>query len=285
VSGDSASSLLVSVAELSRHTEDPDWLVIDCRFDIGRPEAGQQTYCDGHIPGAIYAHLDRDLASPRTGASGRHPLPAADALARRFSDWGISARVQVVAYDDAGGAVAARLWWLLRWMGHSPVALLDGGWPAWIAAGLPVSKLPAQRPPAVFGGSPGHMPVIEAPAIQDRLRHGNLLLIDARARARYLGEMEPIDPVAGHVPGAVNVPFQTNLTPSGTFCDPGRLRTTMQPLLAGRRGDDVAVMCGSGVTACHVLFAMELAGLPGARLYPGSWSEWIADPGRPVARG
>ena len=280
----STESMLVSAAELSRHLDSSDWVVVDCRFNLARPDAGEAAYRGGHIPGAFYAHLDRDLSSPRTPDSGRHPLPKPANLVTLFSAWGIGPSTRVVAYDDVGGAIAARLWWLLRWMGHGQAALLDGGLAAWQAAGMPLSaELPAART-AAFRGTPGHMPVAEVAEIERRLGDSHFLLVDARARARFLGQEEPIDPVAGHVPGAVNLPFQNGLTADGRFRDAGELRAALAPLVAGRRPEDVGAMCGSGVTACHDIFAFELAGLSGSRLYPGSWSEWIRSAPRPVAR-
>lgn len=265
---------------------DSSCVVVDCRFDLSRPEAGENAWRAGHIPGARYAHLDRDLAGPRLPGSGRHPLPDPPQLTALFSCWGIGAETQVVAYDDSGGAIAARLWWLLRWLGHAPVALLDGGWQAWLAAGLPVSATPAPAPAARdFHATAGCMPVADAAGIESRLGDPRLLLLDVRAPARYRGAVEPIDPVAGHIPGARNRPCSENLDERGCFRSPAALAAEFRQLIGGRAMSDVVVTCGSGVTACHGLFALELAGLPGARLYPGSWSEWIADPRRPVEKG
>lgn len=276
---------LFSPAQLARLLAGPDRpVIVDCRFDLARPDAGGAAYQAGHIPRAWYAHLDHDLAGPRVPGSGRHPLPDPEGLARLFARWGVEPATQVVAYDDSGGAIAARLWWLLRWMGHRRVGLLDGGWAAWIAAGLPVSVDTPAPATGVFHGSPGQMPVADTAAIEAHLGDRRFLILDARSGPRYRGETEPLDPVAGHVPGAVNWPYQTALDAAGHFREPADIRAALQATLAGRANGDVVVMCGSGVTACHALFAMELAGLPGGRLYPGSWSEWIADPGRPVAR-
>jgi thiosulfate/3-mercaptopyruvate sulfurtransferase len=276
-------SALISVPQLAPRLGAPDWVVIDCRFDLARPEAGEAAYRQGHIPGARYAHLDRDLAAPRQAGSGRHPLPEPEVLAAVFGRWGIDHAAKVVAYDDAGGAIAARLWWLLRWMGHADVGLLDGGWGAWQAAGMAIDSTPARCEPKLFTGGPGHMPVIDAGEIAARLQDPRFLLIDARAAARFSGEVEPIDVVAGHVPGAKNLPFQDSLDARGSFRDRTTLEGRFGDLMRGRDAANVAVMCGSGVTACHNLFSMELAGYPGARLYPGSWSEWITDPVRPIA--
>lgn len=258
-----------------------DRVIVDCRFDLAAPEAGEQAYRRGHIPGAWYAHLDRDLSGPLTPASGRHPLPDPTALVALFSRWGIGRDTLVVCHDDAGGACAARLWWLLRWMGHHRVALLDGGLQAWQARNLPLSTDIPTPGRQAFMGTPGRMPVIDAEGIARGLREGSLALLDARARSRYLGQGESIDPVAGHVPGALSTPFQDNLVAGGHFRDPESLRIALAGKVAS--ASLVAVMCGSGVTACHVIFALERAGLGTASLYPGSWSEWIRDPVRPVS--
>lgn len=261
-------------------------VVVDCRFDLTRPEAGEQAWRAGHVPGARYAHLDRDLAGPRFPGSGRHPLPEIGQLSGLFSSWGISSGTLVVAYDDSGGMIAARLWWLLRWLGHARVALLDGGWQAWLAAGLPVSTtLPPASAKGCFQATAGLMPVTDAARIECRLGDPQLLLLDVRTPARYRGEVEPIDPVAGHIPGAINRPCSENLDERGCFRSSAELAGEFRRLIAGRAMSDVVISCGSGVTACHGLFALELAGLPGACLYPGSWSEWIADPRRPVEKG
>jgi thiosulfate/3-mercaptopyruvate sulfurtransferase len=212
-------------------------------------------------------------------------LPEPDTLVTLFASWGVTRQARVVAYDEAGGALAARLWWLLRWMGHAGVSLLDGGLPAWTRAGLPLATEPPVARTAPFTGSSGHMPVITTAELEARLADASLTLIDARARPRFLGIEEPLDPVAGHVPGAVNVPFQRNLAADGRFRPPAELRDEFARAAQGRSADGLAVMCGSGVTACHDLFAMELAGLPGAALYAGSWSEWIRSPRRPIETG
>jgi thiosulfate/3-mercaptopyruvate sulfurtransferase len=275
--------MLLAPAELARRLTDADLVVVDCRFNLMQPDAAESAYRAGHIPGAYYAHLDRDLAGPKTSTSGRHPLPDPLSLIRLFSDWGVGPRTLVAAYDNAGGAIAARLWWLMRWMGHDHVALLDGGLQAWQAAGLPLTtEIPAPRR-GEFRGQPGQMPIIEVMEIERRLHDSRFLLIDVRAQGRFLGQEEPIDPVAGHVPGAVNVPFQRLLGENGCFRTPPEIRALFEPVLGARGMHDVAAMCGSGVTACHALFALELAGIGGARLYPGSWSEWIRLGTRPVA--
>jgi thiosulfate/3-mercaptopyruvate sulfurtransferase len=275
--------MLITIADLAAHIDDPAWVVVDCRFNLARPDAGRDAYHLSHIPRARYAHLDRDLSARRTADSGRHPLPDARQLRETFSRWGIDAGSHVVAYDDAGGAFAARLWWLLRWLGHAQAGLLDGGLPAWLAAGLPTtSELPHDRA-AHFTGTPGHMLTVTAEELLHRLGTPGLRLLDARAANRFHGRDETIDPVAGHVPGAISAPFQANLTPSGTFRSAAELKASYAGVIDGADTDGVACMCGSGVTACHNIFAMELAGISDVRLYPGSWSEWIRSPERPIA--
>jgi len=284
------AATLITAAELAAHLEDPDWVSIDCRFDLARPAWGEQAFAAGHIPHALYAHLDRDLAGAHTAASGRHPLPEPPALAAAFGRFGIDAAVQVVAYDQGPGAYAARLWWLLRWLGHARVAVLDGGFAAWQEAGLPVSTAPPARPARTFQARPSAYRVMTTAALAAALGTGSLargdpLLIDARSAERFAGENETIDPVAGHVPGAHNHPYAGNLDARGRFLPAAQLARAWRVSLRGRPPDAVVVMCGSGVTACHNLLALEVAGLPGAQLYAGSWSEWIRDPARAVARG
>ncbi len=276
-------STIVDVPRLQTHLEDAAWVVLDCRFDLGDPGAGERAYAGGHIPGARYAHLERDLAGPVTATSGRHPLPDPTRLAATLGRWGIGRDTQVVAYDDVGGAMAARAWWLLRWLGHEAAAVLDGGIGAWHEAGLALSVEVPDPLPATFDPNPRPRAWLSTEAVQAAV--GDMLLVDARAAPRFRGEVEPIDPVAGHVPGAVNRPFQANLDANGRFLDPARLRADLEALLGGRQPVAAVHMCGSGVTACHNLLAMERAGLGGSRLYAGSWSEWIRDPARPVATG
>jgi len=275
---------LVSTADLHARLDDPDWpewVAVDCRFDLGDPQAGRRRYLAGHVPGARYAHLDDDLSDRSGGGGGRHPLPAPDRLRALFGRLGVDARVQVVAYDDAGGAMAARLWWLLRYMGHDAAAVLDGGWPAWEAAGGAVTSGPEPAPPPRrFEGTPRREWVADAGAAARAP-----VLVDARDAARYRGETEPLDPVAGHIPGARNLFFGGNLDASGRFLPPGRLADRLATVLGDRPASDAVFYCGSGVTACHGLLAAARAGLPMPRLYAGSWSEWCADPARPVAVG
>ena len=260
--------------------------IIDCRFDLSNPNAGRAAFLGGHIPGAVYADLNLDLSSPVSATSGRHPLPDPMRFARRMGELGVGADSQVVAYDAANGSYAARLWWLLRWVGHEAVAVLDGGYAAWLAAGGGIETgSGAPRPTAPLDPRPGTAPSIDTAALAAALGTGRHLIVDARAAERYAGKLEPIDTVAGHVPGAINHPFGDNLDASGKFLAPEELRRRWRARLGTRDPSEVLAMCGSGVTACHNLLSLEVAGLPGAALYPGSWSEWIRDAQRPVARG
>lgn len=284
-------SHLVEPAELACHLADPDWLIVDCRFDLARPAWGAQVFSISHIPGAVYADLDRDLSGARTPLTGRHPLPEVGALEATFGRWGIDERTQVIAYDQGGAAAyAARLWWLLRWLGHRAVAVLNGGLAAWERAGLALETASRARAPRRFRAHPAAQAVATSEEIARALASGALergkpLLVDARSSDRFAGENETLDPVAGHIPGARNHPFAGNLDAQGRFLDPGELRRRWQQTLQGEPPSALISMCGSGVTACHNLLALESAGLAGARLYAGSWSEWIRDPSRPVARG
>ncbi|GAB4473113.1 MAG: sulfurtransferase [Burkholderiaceae bacterium] len=281
------NTTLVTVEELEAHLFDRDWCVVDCRHDLMDLEAGWRAYQAGHIPGATFAHLEEDLSGAKTGSNGRHPLPEREDLAAVFRDWGIDNDTQIVAYDAHGGQFAVRLWWLARWLGHEKVAVLDGGWPAWLArTNWSSTALPERE----RGRFEARAPLAAAAGIDEVLAARDdaaTLLVDARAPERFEGRVEPIDPVAGHIPGAVNRFWQTNLVDpaSGRFKSPQQLRAEFEQLLAGRAAGQMIVYCGSGVTSCHHLLALELAGLAGARLYAGSWSEWIADPQRPVAKG
>lgn len=259
-------------------------LILDCESELGNPAAGPAAYAAGHLPGARHAHLDNDLASPPDGTSGRHPLPARVALAAWLRAQGLREGQQVVAYDSNGGAWAARAWWLLRWLGHGPVAVLDGGKPAWIAAGLPLETGTAPVVPAgdFAAREPLVPPPVDAATVLANIAAAEAQVLDARDPARFRGDPNPLDPVAGHIPGARNRFFRDNLGADGRFLPPGALAAAFAPLLAGKAA---IVQCGSGVTACHNALAMAVAGLPAPRLYPGSWSEWIADPARPVETG
>lgn len=274
---------LVDIHTTKRHLKDPQWVVVDCRFDLQQPKAGRIAYVDTHIPGARYADLNKDLSSPPTRKSGRHPLPDPTILAAKLGQWGIHQQTQVVAYDASGGAFAGRLWWLLRWLGHDAVAVLDGGWQAWQMAGFALEQdFPVMQPTQFITKVQPHL-VLESVAVQQGLADKTITLIDARGRARYAGEVEPLDPVAGHVPGAINRPFEQNLTAQGVFLSADELRARFAAYAS--KPQQVVHMCGSGVTACHNLLAMEIAGLRGSRLYAGSWSEWIRDPARNVKKG
>ncbi len=278
-------STIVSVDTLNAHTQDPDWIVFDCRFALNDTEKGRRDYRASHIPGALYAHLDEVLSAPRSARTGRHPLPDV----ARFSEWlgeqGVDADKQVAAYDDADGAFAARLWWMLRWLGHTSVAVLDGGWQAWIARGLAVDSRIEDRARSVFTPRPDRDMWLDVDQLTAQMQDDAVRVLDARAPQRYSGEEDPIDPVAGHIPGSLNRPYKSNLTAEQRFRPAAELKREFTSLLSGRTAASTVHSCGSGVTACHNLLAMELAGLHGSRLYPGSWSEWITDPGRPVATG
>lgn len=277
--------LLITTDELAEHLADPDWVVIDTRHDLGNPDRGPIAYAEGHIPGACFMHVDHDLAGPRTGRNGRHPLPDLDEFARKLNERGVAPGRQVVVYDDMGGNYAVRLWWMLRWLGHDKVGLLDGGYPKWLKEQRPVSRdVPASRPGS-FVPRPHLGSAVDASFVGRFAGSPGMKLLDARAAERFTGQQETIDPVAGHVPGATNRFWKENLDADGRFKPAARLRAEFDALLGGLDPSQVVHMCGSGVTACHNIFAMELAGLPGSKLYPGSWSEWCAEPSRPVAKG
>lgn len=279
---------LISAASLrAQRDRGALWVVLDASFDLTDPAAGERAYQEAHLPGAVYVHLDRDLCGLKTGRNGRHPLPDRAAFAATLGRLGITPATQVVVYDRQGAMFAARVWWMLRWLGHAPVAVLDGGWPAWQAAGGAVDSgvVTAPQQPAY--------PLADAPALQVRTIDADALLrqldsvtlIDARAPERYRGEVEPLDAQAGHIPGARNRPFKDNLSADGCFKPAEVLRAELLALTGGRSGTEVVHQCGSGVTACHNLLAAAVAGLEDATLYAGSWSEWSADPSRPVSRG
>jgi thiosulfate/3-mercaptopyruvate sulfurtransferase len=276
---------LIDPASLAPRLTDARWAIVDCRFDLGEPGRGERLYLESHIPRARYAHLDRDLSGTKTGSNGRHPLPSPDEMRARFGLLGIAAGVQVVAYDADSGMYAARLWWMLRYMGHDAVAVLDGGFDRWIREGCPAPGGREDWTPAIFTGHPREAWRLDAREVAEGLAQPGRLLVDARAPARFRGESETLDAKAGHIPGAKNRFFQDNLTGAKTFKLPEVLRAVWQAVLGATPPDQAVMYCGSGVTACHNLLALEHAGLSGARLYPGSWSEWSADPARPVATG
>jgi thiosulfate/3-mercaptopyruvate sulfurtransferase len=294
-----SQTTLITPRQLAARLEDRDLAVIDCRFDLGRPGWGREAYASARIPLALYAHLDHDLSGKITASTGRHPLPPVDEMAVRLGEWGIDAQVQVVAYDQGSGAYAARLWWLLRWLGHPRVAVLDGGMAAWQEERLPLettrradSRAQAQpgRPARRFEPRPEAEMVVSTTELEElvasrQIAGADVVLVDARSADRFAGRNETIDPVAGHIPGARNHPFTENVDTAGRFIDRATLRERFAKTLEGVAPDAAICMCGSGVTACHNLLAMEVAGLQGARLYAGSWSEWIRDPKRPITTG
>ena len=282
------AKLLVDVVEVAAHLADPSWRVFDCRHDLAQTEYGAQAYAKGHIPGAQFLHLDRDLSGSANGGNGRHPLPDPAVLTRKLSQCGVGAGTQVVAYDNEGGIFAARLWWLLRWLGHPRVALLDGGLAGWKRNKLPLEDGAPLIAPADFVARPGGGAAapVDAAFVLAHLDKPDMLIVDARSPERFRGENETLDPVGGHIPGAINRFYFDNLDDDGCYFKPAaELRGEFETLLRGQDARNVVQQCGSGVTACHNLLAMELAGLRGSRLYAGSWSEWCADSARPVASG
>ena len=275
---------LVSTQVLAGHLDDPDWIVLDCRHELFKPDAGSADYATSHIPGAHFMHLDRDLSGTKTGANGRHPLPDPAAFATTLGAAGIDEGKQVVAYDSQENVNASRLWWMLRWLGHDAVAVLDGGWRRWVEEKrLCSAEIPRPAPtpflPRLRGGC------VDVQFVLLHLDDPEVFVLDARSPARFRGESEPIDPVAGRIPGSANRFYRDNLDQQGRFKPAARLRAEFEALLAGRPVEQIVHSCGSGVSTCHNMLAMEIAGLPGSRLYPGSWSEWCADPARPIARG
>lgn len=286
------TDLLIQADALRRRLTRPGCLVFDVRHDLADHQAGRRAYEAGHIPGALYLDHEVQLSAPRTGRNGRHPLPDRGDFAALMRAQGLTARTEVVVYDADNSMFAAHLWWMLRWLGHEAVSVLDGGWAAWRAIGAEVET--GTRTPRlseaqaiqsqVLSGKPS-MPVVDARGVLANLDDHRLTILDARAPERFSGETEPMDPVAGHIPGAINRPFKLNLEPDGRFKQPAQLRQEFETLLGDRLDRGIVHQCGSGITACHNLFAMELAGLRGSALYPGSWSEWCGNPAHPVARG
>lgn len=275
-------STLISTEELAQHLDDPAWAVVDCRSDLADRDAGRRRYETAHIPGAIHLKLEYDLSDPKTETTGRHPLPDVAVFQQRLGEWGLGSEQQVVVYDDAGGAYASRLWWMLRYLGHEAAALLDGGFPRWQREGRPTRGGVETRSPARFVGA-----VNEAwqATLAEVERMGRYKLVDSRAPARFRGEQETLDPVAGHIPGAVNYFYQDNLAKDGAFLPAPQVRAQLERVLGGTPPEQTVFYCGSGVTACLNVLAMEHVGLKGSRLYVGSWSEWITGAERPVARG
>ena len=278
---------LISPPQLAERQKHAGLVILDCRFALEDPDYGRCSYAEGHIEGAQYADLERHLSGPVTkGVTGRHPLPAPQALIRQLQAWGIHADSEIVLYDDGPGAYAARAWWLLAWLGkRDGVSILDGGLKAWHNAGFPLSLDAPKFEPGTFVGSPDNHLLLDAEHLQKRLGQPGLTLIDARALPRFRGEVEPIDPIAGHIPGAQCAAFNENLGSDGRFLPVEQLKQRFAQKLQDRSPDELVAYCGSGVTACHNLFALSLAGYPLGKLYAGSWSEWITDPKREVATG
>lgn len=274
---------ILSVETLQENLDNPNWAILDCRFYLQEPERGYQEYLESHIPGAIYIHLNRDLSGEIIpGKTGRHPLPDGQTFTERLSSWGIDKSTQVIAYDNKGGALAARLWWMLRWLDHEKVAVLNGDWKAWVNQGLPLESGEISRERKDFQAAE-HPEYIATVDMVEQIRDDdNYLLLDARSPNRYWGLEEPIDDKAGHIPGAVTAPYESNLNAEGYFLSPAELKERFENLLEGVPPSQVIVYCGSGVTSNHNLIAMMVAGFEMGLLYPGSWSEWITDPDRPI---
>lgn len=276
---------LVGADELRAAFELPQLAIVDCRFDLREPSAGERAFALGHITGAVYAHLERDLSDVSKSGRGRHPLPDAERFCATLARWGITPQHQIVAYDGRDGAMASRLWWMMRLLGHRRVAVLDGGLDAWMHAGGRMESGSTRPRAGAYRARFDVRQIVSTAVLAARLANAGTVLIDARARERFRGDVEPLDPVAGHIPGAVNRPYIENLSPDAQFKPPDVLRADFERVLSGRSPRDAVLMCGSGVTACHNLLAMEHAGLSGASIYAGSWSEWCSDRQRPVARG
>lgn len=274
---------LIDSATLAAHLHDPHWLIVDVRHTLADVEAGRRAYADAHILGAFFLHLDRDLSAVPNGSNGRHPLPSAAAFCQRLRAIGLDADKSVAIYDDAGGMFAARLWWMLRWIGFFNAAVLDGGWHKWQRENRPTSSAVPQAVHSDFHGFAQDAMQVNAAYVAAHLQAPDMLLLDARSPDRFRGQNETLDPVGGHIPGAGNRFFQSNLDAGGCFKSAGELRQEFQHLLGTHSPQQVVHQCGSGVTACHNLLAMEVAGLHGSRLYPGSWSEWCSDPARPIS--
>jgi thiosulfate/3-mercaptopyruvate sulfurtransferase len=279
-----AYTTLVSTAELAAHLDDAAWVVFDCRHDLANPDSGAQEYANSHIPGTRFLHLDRELSAPKTGKNGRHPLPDPQAFMRTLGAAGVDSGKQVIAYDAKMGVYAARLWWMLRWLGHESVAVLDGGYAKWTQEGRAVTSAVPKPAPARFIGQPRAISV-DADQVLRSLGQPGRILLDARAPDRYRGENETLDPVGGRIRGSLNRFFRDNLDARGCFKPAADLRQAFTVLLGETPPDGVVHSCGSGVSACHNVLAMEIAGLPGSSLYPGSWSEWCSDPSRPTEKG
>ncbi len=275
---------LIDTATLAKNIDTDDWRIFDVRHDLANPDLGPEQYAEGHLQGAAFVALDTDLSGEKTGTTGRHPLPDPADFQARLSEWGLRPGQQVVVYDGSGGTYAGRMWWMLRWMGHYSVAILDGGFAKWEKEGRPVTAEVPHFTPTTYRAAPRTMHV-DVDFIASNLGKSEVTVVDARAAGRYAGMGETIDPVGGHIPGALNRFYTENLTKEGVFKSPETLAKEFAALLGNRTPKQIVHQCGSGVSACHNILAMEVAGLAGSRLYPGSWSEWCADPARPVATG
>ncbi len=276
---------IISVEELNNNLANKDWFVFDCRFMLNDPAGGLKKFNQGHIPGAQFADMDKDLSSAPTSTSGRHPLPDPNELIGKLQNWGVNNSSQVICYDDMSGAFAARMWWLLKWLGHSDVAVLDGGIDKWSANGLALEQQIQTRNKGTFNGEPNDTMWVNVDFVQQQLQQNKINLLDARSKERFTAKDTETDPVPGHVPGAINFPFAGNVSKQGVFLSTDELQKRFAELFSNDNGKEVINMCGSGVTACHNLLAMSIAGLPMTRLYVGSWSEWIKEKSRSVATG
>ncbi len=282
-----AYTTLITASELAKNLSNPNWAIVDCRFSLDDTARGRRDYLQSHIPGAVYAHLNEDLSGQAiAGKTGRHPLPQQEKFVQTLSNWGIDSETQTVTYDDKGGAMtAARLWWMLRWVGHKDVAVLNGGWPQWQKNGYQASSSAETRMPRVFTPRIRDDLLFSADDVLKVMGNPNFRLFDSRSADRYRGENETVDPIAGHIPGALSAPFANNLNSDGLFLPPEELNACFQNLLGDVPPERAVFYCGSGVTATHNLLALAHAGLGNARLYAGSWSEWITNPEHPIARG
>ena len=277
---------IISVEDLNNNITNANWFIFDCRFLLKDPDGGLKKFRQGHIPGAQFADMDKDLSSPMTQSSGRHPLPDANTFIDKLRLWGVNNNSQVICYDDMSGAFAARMWWLLRWVGHKDVAVLDGGIDKWTASDLSLEVDIQTKPRGTFSGEANNAMWVDIEFVQQQLSDGNIKLLDARSNERFTAKDHETDPVPGHIPGADNYPFAENLSQQGMFLPADVLENRFASVFSNHQQEQIINMCGSGVTACHNLLAMSIAGLPWTRLYVGSWSEWIKDKRRPVvARG
>ena len=276
---------VITANQFEPHLEEENWAIFDCRFDLVQPHWGEEQYLIEHIPGAVYVHLDDNLSAPKSGTNGRHPLPGIEVIAAYFSELGIDEDTQVIIYDSRGGGIAARLWWMLKYLGHEAAAVLDGGFPEWKRLGLPTRANRESRVPRQFEPRLKSDLKVVADEVLERRSQGSSLILDSRAPERYRGEEEPFDPIAGRIPGAVNRFWQMNIDADGRFRNPDRLKAEFDSLIGGIAPTDTIVYCGSGVTGCHNVLSMSYAGIKDVRLYAGSWSEWSSDSSRPIETG